>query len=337
VQAQRQAEELRRIAIAALPLWELDVAGVTPIKVRENAVFAVQLRGGTRVALRVHRHGYHSDDALRSEFLWCDALAAHGIEVPRVVPSRAGRPFELVAADAGAQPRQVDVFEWIDGQQLGTAESGVGSDDAVIARNYRTIGALAARMHNQAAAWKRPAGFTRHAWDAEGLVGERPRWGRFWELTALSPAQRLMFDRLRTRLRNELMAFGADEGNYGLIHADLVPENVLVGPQGVRIIDFDDAGFGWHLFELATTLYFIRRESCYPTALASYVTGYREHRRLSDDDLRLLPMFLAARGTTYLGWVHTRQGEPTADELTPALIELGAAAADDYLSAAQEP
>jgi Ser/Thr protein kinase RdoA (MazF antagonist) len=335
VEAERQAEQLRRIAIAALPLWPLDVADVTPIKVRENAVFAVQLRGGTRVALRVHRLGYHSDDALRSEFLWCDALAAQGIEVPRAVPSRAGRPFEVVAADKGAQPRQVDIFEWIDGQQLGTAESGVGSDDAVVARNYRTIGELAARMHNQSAAWKLPAGFTRHAWDAEGLMGERPRWGRFWELDALSPAQRLTFERLRTRLRKDLMAFGADQANYGLIHADLVPENVLVGPRGVRIIDFDDAGFGWHLFELATTLYFIRRESCYPTALASYVTGYRQHRRLSDEDLRRLPMFLAARGTTYLGWVHTRQGEPTADELTPALIELAAAAADDYLSAAE--
>ncbi len=23
-----------------------------------------------------------------------------------------------------------------------------------------------------------------------------------------------------------------------------------------RLIDFDDAGFGWHLFELATALYF---------------------------------------------------------------------------------
>ena len=25
----------------------------------------------------------------------------------------------------------------------------------------------------------------------------------------------------------------------------------------VCVIDFDDAGFGWHLFELATSLYFI--------------------------------------------------------------------------------
>ena len=327
-----QATELRHVAIAALPLWDLDVVAVKPIKVRENAVYAVHLRDGSRVALRVHRLGYHSDAALDSEFQWCAALSRHGIDVPRVRPSRRGRPFERVAAAAAGTPRQVDVFEWIDGEQLGTSESGVDGDDATVARNYRTIGQLAARMHNQAAAWQRPAGFARHAWDAEGLVGEQPRWGRFWELEALTAAQRRTFAHLRERLRRELAEFGIDVARYGLIHADLVPENVLVGPKGVRIIDFDDAGFGWHLFELATSVYFIRREACYPVALQSFVTGYREHRVLSDESLARLTMFLAARGTTYLGWVHTRKGEATAEELTPGLIELAAAAADDYLS-----
>jgi Ser/Thr protein kinase RdoA (MazF antagonist) len=118
-----------------------------------------------------------------------------------------------------------------------------------------------------------------------------------------------------------------------LIHADLVPENVLVGPRGVRIIDFDDAGFGWHLFELATSVYFIRREACFPMALASFVSGYREHRALSEQHLRRLDMFLAVRGTTYLGWVHTRKGEATASEMTPALVDLAVSAAEDYLSA----
>ena len=39
-----------------------------------------------------------------------------------------------------------------------------------------------------------------------------------------------------------------------MIHADLVPENVLVDGDSIRLIDFDDAGFGWHHFEIATAL-----------------------------------------------------------------------------------
>jgi Ser/Thr protein kinase RdoA (MazF antagonist) len=118
-----------------------------------------------------------------------------------------------------------------------------------------------------------------------------------------------------------------------LIHADLVPENILVDGDSLQVIDFDDAGYGWHLFEIATSLYFIRRDSIYVQAREAVIEGYRQQRMLPDEHLELLPMFLAARGTTYLGWVHTRAGEPAAAEMTPALIEMATAAAEDYLSA----
>lgn len=329
-----QTERLQRVALKALPLWPLDVVRVEPIKVRENAVFAVHLRDGKRVALRVHRLGYHSDEALHSELHWCRALADDQIAVPVALLSRSGRPFECVECEGVAGPRQVDVFEWIDGEQLGTTEKGIAGNDIAIAQTYRTIGELAARMHNQSSLWNRPTGFIRHAWDLEGLVGEQPRWGRFWELEALSASQRDLFARVRAHVRRDLLAYGALDDRYGLIHADLVPENVLIGADGLRIIDFDDAGFGWHMFELATTLYFIRREPYYEIARDAVVAGYRQHRPLSDDQLQQLPMFLAVRGTTYLGWVHTRKGEATAAELTPALMELAMGAADDYLSEA---
>jgi Ser/Thr protein kinase RdoA (MazF antagonist) len=325
-------DPMKMVALAALAQWDLDVVDVVPIKVRENAVYAVQLRSGKRVALRVHRHGYHSDAALRSEFAWCTALAEAGIDVPVVVRSRAGLAFESVIVEGGLA-RQVDVFEWIDGRQLGSAEAGIDGDADQIARSYTTIGELSARMHNQSAAWNPPSAFARHAWDFEGLMGEQPLWGRFWELEALSPAQRELFTCLRGRVASDLRDFGRTADRFGLIHADLVPENVMVDGACMRIIDFDDAGYGWHLFEIATSLYFIRREPYYENARDALVAGYRRHRELSDAHLALLPMFLAARATTYLGWVHTRRGEPAAEELTPALIELAVPAAEDYLNA----
>ncbi len=329
---EEQGRLLLQIARTALALWPLDVVDMKPIKVRENAVYAVHLRDGCRVALRVHRFGYHSNAALSSELSWCEALAAHGIEVPTVVPSRAGRAFECVECEELGESRQVDVFEWIDGEQLGSAVQGVSGDEAAIFRCYRTIGQLAAKMHNQAMTWTLPSGFTRHAWDREGLVGEQPRWGRFWELDSLSAENRRLLLEVRGAVDQGLRAFGQLADRYGLIHADLVPENVMVGADGVRIIDFDDAGFGWHLFEIATTLYFIRGEPYFACARDAVVAGYREHRALSDEHLEMLPMFLAARATTYLGWVHTRKGEPAATELTPALIEMALSAGREFLN-----
>jgi Ser/Thr protein kinase RdoA (MazF antagonist) len=241
------------IAHAALPLWGLDAIDVAPIKVRENAVYAVTLRDRGKVALRVHRLGYHSDRALESEAHWCEALVAAGIEVPALRRSRSGRTFEHVSAPGAGDARQVDVFEWIEGAPLGTTEGGVSGDVATLVRNYDTIGQLAARMHNQAQHWRAPEGFARHAWDLEGLAGEHPLWGRFWELDALTAPQRRVFERLRERLKIELAQWGTGNDRFGLIHADLVPENVMVGSDGLRIIDFDDAGHGWHLFEISTS------------------------------------------------------------------------------------
>jgi Ser/Thr protein kinase RdoA (MazF antagonist) len=311
--------------------WPLRCRTIEPIKVRENAVYAVHLADGGKVVLRVHRSGYHSDEALLSESIWMAALGADGIEVPRHVLSNSGAAFEKAHIAGLEGERQIDVFHWIDGQQLGSVEGGLALAGASVTSIYREVGRLAARLHNQSAAWPAPGHFRRHAWDAEGLAGEQPFWGRFWELAALSDEDRRLFVRLRAALQRDLAAFGTTSDRYGLIHADLVPENILVSSGRLQLIDFDDMGYGWHLFEIATSLYFIRREPIYAEALAAVIEGYREKRVLPDAQLAKLPLFLAARGSTYLGWVHTRSAEPTAHEMTPALIELAAHAARDYL------
>lgn len=327
-----QSARLHRLALHAISHWALECVRVEPIKVRENAVFAVHTADRRRVVLRVHRLGYHSDDSLRSELTWMKALAASGIEVPQVIPSRSGQAFEHIACDGVPGPRQVDVFEWIEGAQLGSVEQGLADDPLWVERTYAIVGELAARMHNQSCAWQAPAGFQRHSWCDEGLAGDRPLWGQFWELEALQPQQRALLEKLRARLIQDLAQFGKTSDRFGLIHADLIPENILIDGDRLRIIDFDDAGFGWHMFEIATSLYFIRRERLYETARDALIAGYRRHRTLPDEHLRLLPMFLAARGTTYLGWVHTRKGEATALEMLPQLIALAEAAAADYFA-----
>jgi Ser/Thr protein kinase RdoA (MazF antagonist) len=260
------------------------------------------------------------------------SLEAAGISVPRVIRSRRGRDFEVIELPGRNGSRQIDVFEWIDGRQLGTVEGGLDGDAADVAVQYRTIGAIAARMHNHARGWQCPSDFRRHAWDAEGLVGEEPFWGRFWELDALTPAQKSLFAHARAKIAQGLAAYGMASDRYGLIHADLVPENVLIDGSRVRVIDFDDAGFGWHLFELATSLYFMTGEPIYPAAREALIGGYRSERALTDRTLEWLPLFLAVRGTTYLGWVHTRLGSDTAREMTPFLVERACAVAEEYLA-----
>ncbi|MDH5346222.1 MAG: phosphotransferase [Gammaproteobacteria bacterium] len=327
---QEQVGLLEAAAHGALREWDIEGATLGLLKHRENAVFSVE-KDGFRAALRLHRHGYHTDAELRSELQWMQALSDAGIRVPEIIPAVSGEPFVNCDAEGLPGTIQVDLFRWIDGRQLGSVEAGIDDVDAVD-RTFGALGELAARVHNQAVSWTLPNGYTRHAWDAEGLAGERPFWGRFWEIENAGKEQRDLLRRARKRLRSELGALPKSPGGYSMIHADFAAENVMLEGGDVRLIDFDDAGFGWHLFELVTALIFISGEDYFDRARDALIAGYRKHRQLTEDDLARLPLFFLARATTYVGWVHTRPETDTAKELTPMIVEMACEFAEDYLS-----
>ncbi len=328
---EQQVNRLQAMAAMALEDRGIDYRDINLIKYRENAVFRVNTAAGETVALRIHRPGYHTDAELHSELQWMQALADEGIDVPEVIASGAGDLFRIVENPGVPEPRQVDLFAWIEGRQLGSVENGLNDNGDGIRSTYRLIGQIAAGIHNQATNWTLPPGFTRHAWDTEGLVGDAPFWGRFWELEALTDGQREHLLSARERVRQELVLYGKKPERYSLIHADFAPENLMVDGEKVKVIDFDDAGFGWHLFELATALFFIQSEPYFETARDALIKGYREYRDLPDDELSRLPLFMLARGFTYLGWVHTRPETETARDFTPVLVEMVCGLASDYL------
>lgn len=326
---------LQELALRSVTAWRIDCAEIAVIKYRENAVFKIVAADGQRFALRLHRSGYHSAAELQSELQWMSALQADGIDVPLVIPTVEGELFVKAMLAANGEVVLIDLFEWIDGVQVGSAENGLGDNVGNIDHTYRTIGSIAARLHNHAQTWQLPDGFARHAWDVEGLVGEQPFWGRFWELDDLTEEQRSLMRQARAIVKVELQAMASSPvhaGAYGLIHADFVPDNLMVSNGTVRLLDFDDAGFGWHLFEIATALYFIQDDPNYAVARAALIAGYRQHRALSDDALEQLPVLMMARAFTYLGWVHTRRHNEAAREITPLVIDLACTFAASFVA-----
>ena len=116
---------------------------------------------------------------------------------------------------------------------------------------------------------------------------------------------------LRVRLSQALDSH-APRLDYGLIHADLVRENVFITNGGVAFIDFDDCGPGYRLFDIATTLLKNRGEPTYPAIERALIAGYRSRRSLSDETLAALPLFLTLRSLTYIGWLAQRPETPNA-------------------------
>jgi Ser/Thr protein kinase RdoA (MazF antagonist) len=326
-----QALRMHQFALAALGHWEGSFSDVKLVKFRENAVFSARRSDGVRVALRVHRHGYHTDAELRSELYWMKSLADAGIGAPPIIPAANGEIFMTVKAPGVPEPRQVDMLAWVGGEPVGTSENGVSLPAQEAASLFFKAGALAARLHNHTNAMVLPDHFVRHAWDAEGLIGAQPFWGPFLKLDLLAPLERALLQKASSKAAADLVAFGMGNHNYGLIHADFVPENLLNDGDQLNLIDFDDSGFGWHMFELATALYFNTDNPCYPDLVAALIAGYRSARPLPDAQVSLLPLFMFLRGTTYLGWVQTRAETETAKELGPFLIERTCQMAREYL------
>jgi acetylornithine/succinyldiaminopimelate/putrescine aminotransferase/Ser/Thr protein kinase RdoA (MazF antagonist) len=313
-------EMIGKLARQALKSWRLADADLELVKHRENTVFKVKSSDGRAFALRVHQEALHSDAALRSELEWMQALHADGFRVPAVLPADNGNLF--VETTVGELARRCSLLEWIEGDllnELGLCERGM---QAELCDRYRKLGALAARLHVQATGWTPPAAFTRHAWDEGALLGDEPRMGKFWEHPALTPQQRRSLLEARVALRGMLRQLGRTANNYGLIHGDFLPDNLIVAGGELALIDFDDCGYGWHLYEMATGLFPQVKQPFFDELVSAYLEGYRSVRALDESEAALLPAFIMICGLNYLGWMQKRGAHLRhADRLAEEIIE----------------
>jgi Ser/Thr protein kinase RdoA (MazF antagonist) len=256
---------------------------------RENQVLEMQLPSGDRAALRLHRAGYQSPAAIKSELWWCAELARTGLPVPAALPALDASL--LVALPDG---RHASSIAWIEGEALGEASKPFDRPLVDVLDLYHALGALLARVHHATDAMTFPADFTRPRWDLEGLVGEAPLWGRFWEHPAATPDQRGILIRARDALR-EMLA-----GDQGLIHADVLRENVLVNDRSVSLIDFDDSGFGFRLHDLGTALVQTVQHPEHPQLRDALMAGY------GTTETAMVEAFTLARTLASVGWTMPR-------------------------------
>ena len=331
---EERAQRMEQLALEALKSWGVTDSAPKLIKIRENAVFRVTLADGSDAALRIHRYGYHSDAGLKSELQWMRSMQQDGINVPAIVPTLSGALFITATVDSVPEPRQIDMVEWLPGAPLGSLEEGLSAEVSNnISQTFTAVGRLVAQLHNHAATWPKPNGFTRHAWDVDGLTGEEPRWGRFWEFPGLDKSQCELMKRSRDVARKHLIAIGQPPESYGLIHADFNMDNLLHHNGQVMAIDFDDCGAGWHLFDLSTLSILFRGTDDFDQIIGAIVDGYRQERPLGDEMLKLMPLFYLLRAFTYVGWVHTRSETHAAQEIAAEVVTVACDLAEEYLQA----
>lgn len=305
-----QVAALRELAAMALPSFGMPAdSALELVTERENAVFCAQ-SGGRKLAVRVHRAGYHTDGELRSHAAWAEALNLDG--VVHTAPAATSTSGDIVVHyrhDNVPEPRQVTALEWVEGTLL------AHSDSPEVAQ-YERVGALMASLHDHGSTWERPADFEVLSWDESGLLGDDPTWGRFWETELMDADGCAAMAEFREHARSRLKAFGKGPDRFGLVHGDFLPENLLVGGDGrITLLDFDDAGSGWFMFDIATALVVPQMGPDADEITCTFFEGYRSVRDLPDEDVAELPLFLALRAATYVGWMHTRSHTQFAKDM----------------------
>lgn len=324
-------QEARRIAGLALARYGLHDVDLHFVKFRENWVFRAEC-AGEEFAVRLHRPGLHSVVEVRTELAYLEALQQRGFPVPEPVQTRDGELICSVDDDRGS-PVLVDVLRWVVGAApLGDAGEAFDGTSPLTPDDFHRLGHLAATLHNHTAELGRLPGFSRAAWDGAGLLGEQPLWGDPRALSVLTAADRDVLGEAMARLTADLAALGVGSDVYGVIHADFTPENILVRGEELVLIDFDDFGEGWHLFELATILFFFRPHPRFAEFLDAMIAGYRTQRELDDRQLALWTGMLLARGLTYLGWAAERPGEETSEWIAEQVVPVVLALAREYLA-----
>jgi Ser/Thr protein kinase RdoA (MazF antagonist) len=299
------ADTFTPAALAALSAFPIEPDGLELVSLAENVTYRVVDRDGVAYALRLHRPRYHTHDELISERAWVRALDDVGIAVQAPVRTRDGQEYASVTVPGTGERRFAGLARWTTGRVLAEVLRET-ADTAAAERHFEQLGALTASMHDQAATWRSPAAFTRHALDADGFMGSAPHWGPFWDHQGLSAAERRLMLDTRARLHAALARLDRQPSVYSMIHADMHPGNVLVDDDRLTVIDFDDAAWGWHIYDIAVALVHQQDGPNLAAFERAYITGYRSVRPISEQSLMLVPMFRLVRGLAQIGWYHQR-------------------------------
>ncbi|GAB3418274.1 phosphotransferase enzyme family protein [Flindersiella endophytica] len=293
VSKRAQVARLRRTAMRALADYLIDEPRLSFIAHGENTTFRVDSRDG-RFLMRVHRPNRHgpgvdSRVAVGSELAWLAALQADTeLSVPAPIRARDGQWSTV------ADGRVCSVLGWQNGRMRAAHPRPV---------HFRRLGGVLARLHDHASVWTPPAGFVRMRWDWETFFGNTMEYGGVsaaacWDL--LPAPVRAQFDEIARRMDAVMTDLGSKPDVFGLIHADLHLDNALFDGDAVRVIDFDDCGFGYWLYDLAVPLWDNRSRTDISAIRAALLEGYAERRELPD--LAHLDDFVTTRDVAFGLW-----------------------------------
>jgi Ser/Thr protein kinase RdoA (MazF antagonist) len=317
-----QVGRLRRIGRSALATYGLEDARLTLQRHEQNTTFRVDERDG-RFLLRINRPQVHTPDTIGSEMAWLSALRRDtDLAVPEPVAARDGS-LVVVAHDPGVpEPHACVLLRWLDGRFI---------NQRLAPAHLWRVGALTGQLQEYAATWKPPAGFLRPRVDTltndakVDSIAQSAALARRGDHPTAEDADRALqlvealvstddgavFARALEVVWATTRTLANETGAFGLIHGDLHYENVLFHRGEARAIDFDDCGWGFHLYDLAVTLSELEDRPRYDQLRDALLEAYAQVRPVPDDHAIHVSALFVLRRMQILLWVLESRGHVT--------------------------
>jgi Ser/Thr protein kinase RdoA (MazF antagonist) len=236
--------------------------------------------------LSIYHVNQRTAEEIRAEVELLTYLRAHGIIVPVAIRQNSGETLLTLHTQEGR--RYAVLFTFIEGQQFSR------TPDPTLARD---LGQQLAHLHQvvDTLSYSLPRPFI----DEQTML-TLPITA--FE-TALQRSQEVVYLRQVANLLQPIFEqLPKHPPYYGLIHGDVSASNTLIMPDHrLALLDFDFAGWGWRIYDIATYLSDLAFFRADPASIQAFLAGYEHIRLLTDLERHALPAFEAARHIFSLG------------------------------------
>ena len=264
-----RARRLRRLALAALDHYDLDVAKVRFFAEHSNSLFVVNTVGGERFIVRVGVNGPigHPRSQVESEMMWIEALSREtDLVVPVPIRNRTGSPVTSLSIDGVPDERNIVVFRWLDGRI---------SDEFVSAAAMRSIGVLAAKLHRHGATFKAPDSFSAPDYDHVFPYDEPVVLFDGDHGGLMPPSRRAVFREACDQAAAAIERLRSAEP-MRIIHGDLHRWNIKIKGGVAAPFDFEDLVWGWPVEDIAITWYYQWSRDDFRSLNRAFRDGYEK-------------------------------------------------------------
>lgn len=270
-------EIYRHIAQAALLQYRVSCSTADLVGHSDTIVYRISLGADPVMALRIHYpllnirgDSWYKRQVVESELMWLKALRRDcAIPVQEPVSTRNGSATIAIPPSEGfGEPAVGSMLTWVSGEKL----------PQLTRATAHRMGMLTAHLHEHGSKWSKPEGFVRPKYGNERLqvaltcVLAQVRRG------LISQEDYTVLARVVERVHECIRGLGEEPSVWGLIHADIHPDNLLFSEDALIPIDFGGCGWGYYTFDIAWAMSYVSKH-----LRGSFLRGYQEVKPLPEN------------------------------------------------------